>query len=146
MLRHQQGEIGVFGLARGVLVAVAIDGDDAVGVFIYHGALGIHAEGTHLIAVLFGAVDDLAFIQLIGKVGKDRRGQFHPHAQIHAVGVGGDIELPADGFHPLAAAAPYRDHTLLAGVLACCGKNTVAIIRRRDCSDGGIKEEGDLIL
>ena len=90
MLCHQQGKVGVFGLAGGILVAVTVHCDDAVGIFIHYGALGVHAEGAHLIAVFLRAVNDLAFIQLIGQVGKDLCRQLHPHPQIDPIGVSRD--------------------------------------------------------
>ena len=62
MLGNQQCEVGVFGLSGRVLVAVAIDRDDTIGVLVDHGAFGVHAERTDFVAVLFGAVDDFALI------------------------------------------------------------------------------------
>jgi len=35
--------------------------DDTASILIDHSALGIHAEGTDLIPVFFGTVNDLAF-------------------------------------------------------------------------------------
>ena len=86
MLGNQQREIGIFRLQGGILIAVTIDGYDAVGVLIDHRTFGIHAEGAHLSAVGLGAVYDLAFVKLIGQVGKHRRRQLHTHADIHPVG------------------------------------------------------------
>ena len=68
VLCHKQGKVRVLGLLRGVLVAVAVDGDDAVRVFVYHRALRVHTEGAHAVAVFLGAVDDLALVQLVGNV------------------------------------------------------------------------------
>ena len=93
---------------------MAVDGDDAVGVFVDHRALGVHAEGADEVAVLFGAVDDLAFIQLVGEVGENFCGKFHPDADIHSVGLGGNVHVTADGLHPFAAAAPHGNHALAA--------------------------------
>ena len=146
MLRHQQRKIGIFGLAAGIFVAVAIDGNNTIGVLIHDRALGVHTEGAYLIPILFGAVHNFAFVQFIGEMGKNGRGQFHPHAQIHAVGVGGDIKIPANGLHPLAAAAPYRNNALAAGVFAIGAGDAVAAFFRRHRSNRRIKEEGDLIL
>ena len=55
VLGHEQGKVGVLGLLGRIFVAVAVHGDDAVGVLVNHGALGVHAEGTDLVAVLLGA-------------------------------------------------------------------------------------------
>ena len=70
MFGNQQSEIGIFRLHTGILVAVAVGGDNAVGIFIYHDAVGIHAEGTDIVLKFFCPVDDFAFIQLVGKMGK----------------------------------------------------------------------------
>ena len=96
MLGNQQGEVGVLGLHRRVLVAVAVDGDDAVGIFVDHDAVGVHAEGADVVLEFFGAVDDLAFVQFVGQVGEYHRGQLHPHADVHPVGAGFDAHIPAD--------------------------------------------------
>ena len=62
MIGHQQREVRVFGIARRIFVAVAVYGDDAVGIFADHHAVRVHAEGPHPVLKLLGAVDDLAFI------------------------------------------------------------------------------------
>lgn len=41
MLRYQQGKVGVLCLLVGSFVAVAVYGDDAVGVLIYNDTVGI---------------------------------------------------------------------------------------------------------
>ncbi len=68
MLGDQQREVCVFRLFCGILIAVAVYGYDAIRVFVDHSALGVHAEGAHLVFILLGAVDDLALIQLVGDV------------------------------------------------------------------------------
>ena len=109
MLGDQQREIGVLRFALRILKAVAVHGDDAVGVLVHHDAVGVHAEGAHLVLEFSGAVNDLAFVQFVGQVGKDDRGQFHPHADIHPVGGSGDVQLAAGLFHPLAPASSHGD-------------------------------------
>ena len=146
VLRHQQGEVGVLGLLGGIFIAVAVDGDDAVGVLIDHGALGVHAEGTDTVAVLLGAVDDLAFVQLVSQMGKDGCGQFHADAEVHAVGLGGDLQIPADGFHPLAADAAHGNDALLAAINGILADHVVAVLGYPDGLNRGVKEEGDLLL
>ena len=44
------------------LIAVSVYGDNAVGILVYHDAMGIHTEGTDIIFELLCAVNDLAFI------------------------------------------------------------------------------------
>ena len=68
VLRHEQGEVRILRLLRGILIAVAVYGDDPVGVFIDHGTLRIHTEGTDVILVLLGTVDDLTLVELVGEV------------------------------------------------------------------------------
>ena len=55
----QQGKIGVLASQGGVGVGVAVDGVDPLHVLRHHMAIGVHAEGAHLVAVLLGAVDQL---------------------------------------------------------------------------------------
>ena len=62
MLGDQQSKICVLGLPGRVFVAMAVDGDNAVGILCDHCALGIHAEGAYPVTVLGCAVDDLAFV------------------------------------------------------------------------------------
>ena len=128
VLGHQQGEVGVLGVHGRVLIAVAVDGDDAVGVLVDHRALGVHAEGAHPVLELLGAVDDLAFIQLVGQVGEHLIGQLHPDTDVHPVGPGGDVQLPAHLLHPLAAAAAHGDDAVAAVVAALVRHHPVAAV------------------
>ena len=65
MLGNQQCKVRVISLMLGILVAVAVDGDNAVSVLIYHDTVRIHTEGTDIIFEFLRAVDDLALIQFI---------------------------------------------------------------------------------
>ena len=140
MLGHQQGEVGVLRMEGGVLVAVTIDGDDTVGVLIDHHTLGIHAEGAYPILKLLCPIDDLALIQLVGEVGEHLIGQLHPHADIHTVGAGGDLQRRADLLHPLAAAAAHGDDTGAALIALLVGGDGVAVRQLLHGADGGIEE------
>ena len=51
---------------------------------------------------------------LIRQMGEDLGGQFHPQADVHPVGLGGDLQGGADRLHPLAAAAAHGDDALPA--------------------------------
>jgi len=146
MLGDEQGEVGVLGLQGGVFVAVAVDGDDTVGVFVDNGALGIHAEGADLVAVFFRAVDDLAFVKLIGQMGKNVCGQLNADTDIHAVGLCGDVELSADLLHPFAAASSDGDDALPAGIFTPVTPDGVAALGNADAADGCIKKEFHLVL
>ena len=146
VLGNQQGKIGVLRLLGGVFVAVAVDSDDAVGVLVNHGPLGVHAEGADLVFVLLGPVDDLALIQLVGQVGEDNGGQLHANADVHTVGLSGDVHVPADLLHPLAAAAAYGDDALSAGVAFAVAGDLIAAVDDGDAPDRGIKMEVHLVL
>ena len=101
MLADQQRKVGILRLFGRILKAVAVDGDDTVGVLIDDDAVGVHAEGADVVLEFLGAVHDLALVQFIGQMGEDDRGQLHAHADIDAVGLGVDVELLTDLFHPL---------------------------------------------
>ncbi len=109
MLGDEQREVRVLGLARRILEAVAVHGHDAVRVLIDDPPVRVHAEGADVVLELLRAVDDLALVQLVGKVGEQRRRKLYAHADVHAVRPGGDLQLPADLLHPLAAAAADGD-------------------------------------
>ena len=146
MLRHQQGKIRIVRLLRGVFIAVTVDGNDAVGVFIDHRALGIHAEGSHLVPIFLGLIDDFALIQLVRQMGEHHRGQLHPDTDVHPVGLGRDIQFLADPFHPLAAAASHGNDAFIAGHRAVLDPNLIAAIDDPDGFHGSVKEEADLVL
>ena len=42
--------------------------------------------------------------------------KFYPDTDIHAVGLCGNLHIPADLFHPLAAASSYGYNTLFTGI------------------------------
>ena len=128
VLGHQQGEVGVLRVQGRILIAVAVDGDDAVGVLVDHRALGVHAEGAHLVLILLRLIDDLALVQLVGDGGEHLGRQLHPHADIHPVGLGGNVEILAHGLHPLAAAAAHGDDALAAPENALVGLGLVAAV------------------
>ena len=107
---------------------MAVDGDDAVGVLVDHRAPGIHAEGAHLVLIFLCLVDDLALVQLVGDGREHLGGQLHPHADIHPVGLGGDIQRLADGLHPFAAAASHGDDALPSAEGALVGLRLVAVL------------------
>ena len=71
MFGDQEGKVGVFCLPGRVFKAVAVYRDDAVGIFIDHDPVGVHAEGAHAVLEFLGPVYDLALIQFVRQVGKD---------------------------------------------------------------------------
>ena len=125
---------------------MAVDGDDAVGVLVDHHAVGVHAEGTDAILELFGAVDDLALVQLVGEVGEHVVGQLHPDADVHTVGLCADMERVADALHPLAAAAAHGDDAGAARVAAPVRVHGVAGIGPVHGADRGVEIEVQPVL
>ena len=85
MLRHQQSKIRIFRLLLRTLIAVSVYRHNAVGIFIDHNAMRIHAEGSHIIFKFFRAVNNLTLIEFICQMGKDHRRNLHPHADIHPI-------------------------------------------------------------
>ena len=146
VLGHQQRKVRVLRLAGGVLIAVPVHGDDAVRVLIHDRALGVHAERAHEVLIFFGFVDDLALIQLVGDVLEHLRRQLHAHADVHAVGERGDLQLIADGLHPLAAAAPDGDDALRAGKRPLGREHLVAAVDFRNALDRRMEVEVHTVL
>ena len=147
VLGHQQGEVGVLRVQGGVLIAVAVDGDNAVGVLVHHRAPGVHAERAHLVLILLGLIDDLALVQLVGDGGEHLGGQLHPDADVHAIGLGGDIQRLAHGLHPLAAAASHGDDALAAAECALiCLRLIAAVVQNGQCLHRRQEVEVDMLL
>ncbi len=105
VIRDQQRKIRVVCIQRRILVGMAVDCHNAVGVFIHHHTMRIHAEGPDPVLVFFRPVDDLRFIQRIGHFAEGFIGHLHPHTDVDAAALRGDLQGPAHRFHPFAAAA-----------------------------------------
>ena len=146
MLGHKKSKVCIIGLLCWILIAVSVDRDDAVGVLINHRALGVHTEGTNLVAVLLCAVNDLALVKLVRKMREHSCGKLHSNSDIHAVGLCGNVKTLAYLFHPLASYSAYRNDTLFAGI-GCFP--TLDRISAGDYLNGinvSVKEELDLVL
>ena len=126
MLGNQQGKVRVARLACRVLVAVAVYGNDTVRVFAHHASLGIHAEGAHLVLELLRPIHDLAFVQLVCEVGPQLGWQLNAHANVYPVGLGGNLELPADLLHPLAPTPANRHHARRARIFLVFGIHAIS--------------------
>ena len=146
MLGNQQCKVGVFGLQCGVLIAVAVNGNNSVCVFINNGTLGIHTKGSYFITILLGAVNNFAFIKLIGNVGKYLSRQLHTDTDIYTAGFGGDVQLLADLFHPFASASAYGNDTFFTGMLFFTAFYAVAAVDNVNPVHGRIKEEFNAVL
>ena len=125
---------------------MAVDGDDAVGVFIDDDAAGVHAERADVVFKLFRAVDDLALVQLVGQVREHDGRQLDAHTQIDAVGLGLHAQLVTHRLHPLAAAAADGDDALFAGELPIRRSDGVAAVDDGHMLNRRIKEKCDLFL
>ena len=125
---------------------MAVYGNNAVCVFVNNGTLGIHTEGTHLIAVFFGTVNNLAFIKLVSNMRKNLGRQFHTHTDINTVTVCRYIKLTADLFHPLTADTSNGNYALSARVCPLFTDYLIAAVGNINSFNGGVKVEIDLIF
>ena len=64
---------------------MAVYGIDALDVFRDDVAVRVHAECTHLIAVLLGAVDELRLVDDVCDMLKDRRRELDAHADVDLI-------------------------------------------------------------
>ena len=125
---------------------MSIYGDDAIGILVDHSSLGVHAESSHPVSILLGAVDDFAFVKLVRQVRENLGGQLHPDADIHPVGFCGDAQVTADGFHPFAAAAANGDDAVLAEIGRILTQNFIAVLRDGNGQHCRVKEKRHFIL
>ena len=146
MLGDQQREIRVVRLFCGILVAVTVHSYNPIRVFVDDNAPGVHAEGTYRVFILFGAVDDFAFIQFVGQVRENLGRQFHADTNINAVGIRLDVKVFTDFFHPLAAAASGGNNALAPLKEFVAAVNAIAVVRLFYRVDGAVKMELHLFL
>ena len=146
MLGDEQGEVRVLGLLGRILIAVAVDGHDAVCVLRHDRALRVHAERAHEILIFFGLVDDLALVELVGQVLEDLGRQLDAHADIDAVGLRLNVQLAAHALHPLAAAAADGDDTLRTGKASLIGHDLIAAVCGQHLPHGRAEIKIDLRL
>ena len=77
---------------------------------------------------------------------EDDCGQFHPDADIHAVGLGVDVQIFTDLLHPFAAAAAYGNNALVAVVRSVFAADTVTVTNGLHRFHRGIEIESHFIL
>ena len=82
---NEKREVRVLGLEGLILIAVAVDRDNAVRVLVDDDAVGVHAERADVVLELFRAIDDLALVELVSQVGEDDGGDLDAHTDIDAV-------------------------------------------------------------
>ena len=144
---HQQGEVGVLAAQLGIGIGVAVDGVDALHVLGHYVAVGVHAEGAHLVAVLLGTVDQLGLVHHVGDVLEHLGGQLHPHADVHLVVDELDAQLLALVGEPLrAGAAGSGDEPGTVHLVPLVGDEAVALLPQvLNFGDGGAEPELDAL-
>ncbi len=85
MFGYQQRKVGVLCLMFFIFVAVAVYGDNAVGVLIYHNAVGVHTEGPYIVLEFLRPVDNLALIQFISQMRENYGRKFYPDSDVYPV-------------------------------------------------------------
>ena len=143
---HQQGEVGVLAAQAGVGVAVAVHRVDALHILRHHVAVGVHAEGAHLVPVPLGAVDELGLVDHVGDGLEDQGGQLHPHADVDLVVGHGQAQGAALVGEPLRPGPAGGGDEEGGGVFVPAGGlQAVARPIPADGGDGGVKLEGDVL-
>ena len=136
--RDQKGKVCVIALQSGVGVRVAVDGVDALDIFRNDMAVGVHAEGAHLVAVLLGAVYKLRLVNDIGDVLKNRGRQLDTHTDIDLIVYKMHTELLALVCKPLgSAAAGGCDEVLAVDYIAVFKRQRIAVTLPVDGLNGG---------
>ena len=125
---HQKCKVSVLAAQSGIGVGVAVDGVYALDIFGDDVAVGVHAEGAHLVAVLLGAVDELGFVDNVGDVLKNGRRKLDAHADIDLIVYELNAQFAALLGEPLRAASAGRyDKVAALYVLALPERKRVAL-------------------
>ena len=82
---NQQSKVGILTAKGRIGIGMAIYRNQTVNIFRYDMTIGIHAEGTDLIVILLGAVNQLGLIDNAGDMLKDFCGKLYTNAQIHLI-------------------------------------------------------------
>ena len=139
MLAHQQREVRVARLFVLGLEAVPVDRDYAVGVLVDHNAVRIHAERAHIVLAFLGLINDFALVKLARKVLENLGVELHSHAEVHAIGARGNVQLAAERLHPLAAAPSHGNYTVAAGISLFRRNDFIPVFRLFYGDDGRMK-------
>ena len=143
---HQQGEVGILRAEGGVGIGVAVHRVDALHVLGHHVAIGVHAEGAHLVAILLGAIDQLRLVDHVGDVLEHAGGQFHPHADVHLVVQQLQPQLLALVGEPLRAGAAGGGDEIAAGdFVSLGGGQAIAPVGLGDVGHLGVEAELQLV-
>ena len=89
MLCNEEREVCIGRLKCGILVAVSVNGDNAVCILVNNCSLGVHTECTNSVTVLGGTVNYLALVKLVGDVREYLCGKLNTHTDINTAGFGG---------------------------------------------------------
>ena len=146
MLCHQKGKVGSFRAKIRTVIAVAVDGNNTVGVLIYHHAVRIHTEGSYIVLKSFRPIHDLALIEFVRQMRKNDGWKFHPDTDIQPVGFGGNGKVTADLLHPLTSAPSHRHNTSAAVIGFVLCQNTVAILCHLNLFHRRIEKEVHVFL
>ena len=79
-------------------------------------------------------------------MGKHLIGQLHPHADVHPIGPGGDLQLTAHVLHPLAAAAAHGDDAVPALIAGLIRHHPIPAVHALHGPHRGIEENVHAVL
>ena len=146
MLWNEKSKVCVFSLLCRVFVAMTVNGDNAVCVFINNTALWIHTECAHLILIILCSVNDFAFIKFVGEVAENNCRKFNTNADVDSVWKCADAEFFTNALHPLAAASADRNYTILTSKRAFGAVSLIISVERLDIVDMCIEMPINLVL
>ena len=143
---HQQGKVGVLAAQRRIGIAVTVDGVDAFHALGHHMTVGVHAEGTHLVAVLLGAVEELGLIDHVGDMLEHLGRQLHTDANIHLIVDELDPQILTLGGEPLCAGSAGGSHQVGAVHIPLVGDEPIAVVQLLDLFHRDVEAVLDLVL
>ena len=111
-----------------ILIAVSVYRNNTVGIFRNNRALGVHTEGAHLIPVFLCPVYNFTLVQFICQVRKYLCRKLYTDSNIHTVGAGRNLHIPANPLHPFASASTHRNNTFFAAIRLSIGGNLIAAV------------------
>ena len=128
MLCHKERKVCIIRLFCRILITVAIYRYDSISILSNHGTPWVHAESSHLVSILLRSVYYLALIELIRQMGEQYRWKFHANAQIHTVGLGGDLKICTYSLHPFTSASSNGYDTFVTSKCTLLAAYTICSI------------------